>query len=75
MKPVEEIKNQRSLQELLKIFEEHYAGGLSEHSSPLQNCLKSKRLKNREEAPRINLSEPIRIDIENKDIEEIVMQK
>jgi hypothetical protein len=75
MKPIEEIKNQRSLQELLNIFEEHYASGLVEHSSPLQNCLKSKRLKNREEAPRINLSEPIRIDIENKDIEELVMQK
>lgn len=37
--------------------------------------MKSKRLKNREEVPRINLNEPIRIDIENKDIEELVMQR
>jgi|LakMenEpi03Aug12_release.lakeMendotaPanAssembly.Ray.scaffolds.fasta_scaffold1205059_2 hypothetical protein len=29
MKPIEEIKNQRSLQELLKIFDEHYSEGLN----------------------------------------------
>ena len=62
---------------MLTIFRSHYKEVIEEHASPTQVCTKSKRLKQKQlqEMPKINLKDPIKVEIENKDIEEIVMQK
>jgi|JI6StandDraft_1071083.scaffolds.fasta_scaffold560209_2 hypothetical protein len=75
MKEVEDIKNKKSIEELLDIFKEHYDEILEEHPTPAQVCSKSKKIKYRQDPPKINHREPIKIEIENKDIEELVMQK
>ena len=63
MKEIEDIKNRKSVDELLSIFEDHYREAMNENNSPVQVYYKSKRLKNRGEMPRVNLIDPIRIDI------------
>ena len=45
MSEIEDIKNKKSIEELLKIFKQHYHEVLDDHSSPQQVCNKSKRLK------------------------------
>lgn len=63
MKEIEEIKNKKSINELLKIFDQHYKEAMYDNNSPVQVYNKSKRLKKQNEAPKINLNEPIKIDI------------
>jgi hypothetical protein len=48
---------------------------MQEQLSPVQTYHKSKRLKHKVEPPKANPIEPFRIEIENKDVEELVMQK
>ena len=45
MKEIEEIKNKKSIEELLSIFDKHYKDALDDHSTPTQVYNKSKRLK------------------------------
>lgn len=63
MKEIEDIKNRKSINELLAIFEDHYREAMHENSSPAHLYNKSKRLKKGGDMPRVNLNDPIRIDI------------
>jgi hypothetical protein len=75
MKEIEDIRNRKSIEELLSIFRDNYSEVMREQSSPIQTYNKSKRLKHRQDPPSINYNEPIKLDFENKDIEDIVLTK
>jgi len=48
MKEIEDIRNRKSIEELLSIFKDNYSEVMQEQSSPIQVYNKSKRLKHRQ---------------------------
>jgi len=45
MKEIDDIKNKKSIEELLLLYKQHFREAMDEHHSPSQIYNKSKRLK------------------------------
>lgn len=61
MKEIEKVKNDKSISELLDIFEKHFRN-LIEKKSPYQLVQRAKRQRKEPETKKLNINHPIPID-------------